>query len=151
MKQIEQRRNPKQPAKGFSLIEVLIAVTIIVLMGGVVAYNVFPELFRSQRDRAGIDIEALKSAVKIYQAREMGKLPNESEWPTFLVEGSKNHPDPYIDVDKLTNGQVNDPWGNPYVYKKHGSKDFEIISFGMDGAPGGEGDDADISSKKGRE
>jgi general secretion pathway protein G len=135
---------------GFSLIEVLIAVTIIVLMGGVVAWNVFPALFQSQRDRAGIDIDNLKTAVKMYQMKE-GKLPLESEWPNFLFDGSKNHPSPFVDPDNYPDRQVKDPWETPYVYKRIGPRDFEIISYGADGQQGGEEDDADISSKKTKE
>ncbi|HMS16559.1 MAG TPA: type II secretion system protein GspG [Planctomycetota bacterium] len=144
-----QQRNLTAHAhsQGFSLIEVLIAVTIIVLMGGVVAFNVFPALFKSQRGRAEADIEVMRQAVKMFQTNEH-KLPMESDWPRFLVEGSPNQKQPYIDADKVADGRVLDPWGNDYVYKRLSSTDFEIISYGMDGAPGGEGDDADISSKK---
>lgn len=141
-------KNPTQKSlhrknSGFSLVEVLIAVTIIVLMGGVVAYNVFPELFRSQRARARMDIEALSTAINMFMTNEM-RLPHESEWPGFLFEGSKNHPESYIPKDKASDGQVKDPWGNPYQYKKLGGRDFEIMSYGMDGQPGGDGDDKDI-------
>jgi general secretion pathway protein G len=136
-----------QRSAGFSLIEVLIAVTIIVLMGGVVAFNVFPALFKSQRDRAEMDISVFKEAVGHFRLLE-SKLPLESDWPRFLSDGSPNHKEPYIDVDKLSDGRVLDPWGHDYIYRRLSSTDFEIISYGMDGAPGGDGDDADISSKK---
>lgn len=134
-------------AGGFSLIEVLIAVTIIVLMGGVVAFNVFPALFKSQRARAEQDISVLVQAVKTFQMNE-NKLPLESDWPRFLVEGSPNQKQPYIDADKIKDGRVLDPWGNDYIYRRLSSTDFEIISYGMDGQPGGQDDDADISSKR---
>jgi general secretion pathway protein G len=133
--------------QGFSLVEVLIAVTIIVLMGGVVAWNVFPELFRSQRSRAEMDISNLVNCVKMYQLNEH-RLPHEGEWPEFLLSGSPNHSEPYIEKDKARDGKIVDPWGNPYEYRKLGSKDFEIKSMGPDGQPGGEGDDKDISNKK---
>ena len=132
--------------RGFSLVEVLIAVTIIVLMGGVVAYNVFPELFRSQRDRASIDIENISTAIRMHLARE-SRLPNDGEFPQVLLEGSKKHSEPYLDPSKAKDGQLLDPWGNPYVYKKLSGTNFELLSYGMDGAPGGEKDDADISNK----
>ena len=140
------RKNLRSAQSGFSLIEVLVAVTIIALMAGVVAVNVFEEFFASQRDKAGIDIAALKQAVKLYQLKE-GHLPNESDWPRFLFDGSKRHPSSYIDADKYPDNEVNDPWNNPYVYKKISGKDFEIISYAADGTPGGEEDDKDISSK----
>jgi general secretion pathway protein G len=135
--------------KGFSLVEILIAVTIIVLMGGVVAFNLFPELFRSQRDKAALDINTLKEAVQLFQLRE-SRLPHEGEWQAFLFDGSKKHRDPYIDTSAHENREVLDPWGNPYQYRRLNSREFEIFSWGMDGAPGGEGDDADISSRKER-
>lgn len=121
---------------GFSLIEVLIAITIIALMGSAVAFGVFDAFFQSQRDRAAIDIDQLAQAVKLYRAKE-GKLPSESEWPEFLTEGSKRYKRPYLD------NVPEDPWGNTYEYKKIGSK-FDIVSMGADGVMGGDGDDADI-------
>ncbi len=132
---------------GFSLVEIMIAVTIIVIMGGVVAVNVFPFLFESRVKRAQLDIATLKKAVRLFKMNE-SRLPLEGEWPEFLVSGSKHHRDSYIDEDQITEGQILDPWDNPYVYKKLGSKDFEIVSYGADSQPGGEDDDADISSKK---
>ena len=140
-------KGPKIDQAGFSLVEILIAVTIVVLMGGVVAINVFPFLFQSQRDRAVIDIGVMKTTVKLFQTVEL-RLPRDSEWPEFLISGSKRHADPYLDEDKVTDGQVLDPWDNPYVYRRINNRKFEIMSYGADGQPGGEGDDEDISSKK---
>ena len=142
-------RNPKklQKQKGFSLVEILIAVTIIVLMGGVVAFNLFPELFRSQRDKAALDIDTLKASVQLFQLRE-SRLPHEGEWQSFLFDGSKNHSEPYIDTSAYENREVLDPWSNPYQYRRLTSREYALLSWGMDGAPGGEGGDADISSRK---
>ncbi|MSR74393.1 MAG: type II secretion system protein GspG [Planctomycetes bacterium] len=144
-------KNRQKSRRGFTLVEVLIVLAIIALMGALVGTNVIGELFRSQRQKAELDIEVLKQAVKLHQTVENGKLPQESDWPDFLFDGSKNHSRSFIDTDKYENRQVNDPWGNPYTYRKLSSSDFEIMSYGMDGQPGGEGDDADISSKKSRE
>lgn len=132
--------------QGFSLVEVLVAVTIIVIMGGVVAFNVFPEVFRGKRSRAKLDIENLSTAVNMFLTNE-GRLPHEHEWPEFLLNGSKNHPEPYIDKDKAVEGRVVDPWDTPYEYKKLSSREFEIVSFAADQQPGGDGDDEDISNK----
>ena len=94
------------------------------------------------------EIKMLAQAVRVHQLAE-GRLPNESEWPKFLFAGSKKHPAPYIQHRASANGHIHDPWGNPYVYKKSGAKDFEIISYGADGAPGGVAPhDRDISSKR---
>ena len=133
--------------QGFSLVEILIAVTIMVIMGSVVAVNVFPFLFKSQRDRAEIDIGVLKDAVGLFRMSEH-RSPRDSEWPDFLANGSDHHKEAYIDEDKIQNGEVLDPWENPYVYRRLSARGFEIISYGADGVPGGEGDDADIRLRK---
>ena len=126
---------------GFSLLEVLIAVAIIALMAGAAAVALFPELLEGRRTRALNDIKNLQQAVKLYQMKE-GKLPNESEWPRFLVEGSEKRRQPYLEDGK----EPIDPWGNQYVYKRIDGG-YEILSYGADGSPGGEEDDADISSR----
>lgn len=133
---------------GFTLVEVLIVLAIIALMGALVGTNAIGMLFKSNRDKAELDVETLKQAVKLYQTMEMGKLPQDSDWPDFLFDGSKNHKTAYIDADKYEDRQVKDPWGTAYMYRRLSSTEFEVFSYGMDGQPGGEGDDEDISSKK---
>jgi general secretion pathway protein G len=136
---------------GFSLLEILIAVMILVLMGGVVMTNLFPHFFKAKRQRAEIDIENIKAAVQSYRMRsdnKQGRLPETSEFPQILTEKGANGEEPLLDPDKLEGGKILDPWGNEYVYNKLSGSSFEIISYGDDGQPGGEGDAADISSKK---
>lgn len=128
---------------GFSLIEVLVAITIIGLMVGVVGFNVFGALFQSRRDRAAIEIASFAEAVQLYRSKE-GKLPTSGDWPDFLINGSKKYKRPYIDDTKLEDGRLVDPWGNEYIYKKMSGSKFDIISYGEDGAPGGEDDSEDI-------
>jgi hypothetical protein len=77
------------------------------------------------------------------------KLPEPSEFPQVLIQPGEDGEQPPLDPDTLEDGKLLDPWGNEYVYIKHSGSSFEIISYGDDGAPGGEGDGADISSKKG--
>lgn len=135
---------------GFSLLEILIAVMILVLMGGVVMTNLFPHFFKAKRARAEMDIKNIKSAVDQYRllsSNRTNRLPEPSEFPHVLTQTGDSGEAPLIDPDTLDDGKLLDPWGNPYEYVKHGSS-FEIISYGDDGQPGGEGDAADISSKK---
>ncbi len=103
----------------------------------------------SLKARAEIDIGVLKEAVGLFRMSEK-RLPRDSEWPDFLVNGSQHHKEPYIDEERIQYkfGEVLDPWGNPYVYRRLSARGFEIISYGADGVPGGEGDDADIRLRK---
>ena len=101
----QQERRSRQG--GFSLVEIMIAVTIVVVMGGVVAVNVFPYLFKSKAGRAEIDIGNLKTAVKMFRLDEQ-RLPREGEWPDFLANGSPQHPEPYLDEDILVDGEAKD-------------------------------------------
>ena len=134
---------------GFSLLEILIAVMILVLMGGVVVTNLFPHVLKAKRDRAEIDIKNIKSAIESYRMQQKNnKLPENSEFPQVLTEPGPNGEQPLIDPDTLENGKLLDPWGNEYVYNKLSGSSFELISYGADAQAGGEGDDADISSKK---
>ncbi len=140
-----------RPDGGFSLLEILIAVTILVLMGGVVAVNLFPNIFKAQRDRAQVDVDVIKEAIGTWRLGHNGKLPDAGEFPQCLTEKGEDGREPYLDSDKLVEGRLLDPWGHEYVYTKHSSSSFEVISYGADGAPGGEGDNADISSKRNKD
>ncbi len=106
------------------------------------------ELMRDQSRaaKARADLLALKSAVMLFKLNE-GRLPNEGEWPEFLVNGSENHKEPYIDASHVERGMVLDPWHNPYGYRKNSAKAFEIKSYGADGQPGGEGLNADLTAR----
>ncbi|MAG57271.1 MAG: hypothetical protein CMJ83_13340 [Planctomycetes bacterium] len=135
----------RRPESGFSLIEVLIAVAIIALMGGIVAFRLFPHLLESQVDRAKLDIDNLRTAVEMFQMKEH-RLPSEGEWPRFLFEGSDGHAHPYVDEHLHQGGLVKDPWGSPYVYQRLSGVDYSILSYGPDKLPGG-GDDVPLDSK----
>ncbi|HYC76715.1 MAG TPA: type II secretion system protein GspG [Planctomycetota bacterium] len=125
---------------GFSLLEILIAVAILAIMGGLVAVNLFPNLMRAKRERAKADILNIKQAIDIYRLHK-GKLPETSDWPQALTEKDETGSST-LDEDK-----IKDPWGNTYEYKKLGANDYDIISYGEDGTQGGEGEAADVTLK----
>ncbi|HPO31366.1 MAG TPA: type II secretion system protein GspG, partial [Candidatus Hydrogenedentes bacterium] len=83
--------------------------------------------------KARTEIKALKGAVTQYMLKNNRQLPNS------LEEVAQ-----YMDPPKIPK----DPWGNNYIYQKEGSRKFVIMSYGADGAPGGEGVDGDISSNE---
>jgi general secretion pathway protein G len=99
--------------------------------------------------RARQEIVALQNAVYSFLVAE-GRLPEPEDWPQFLLKGSASHPRPYLDTQRFAEGRVEDPWGRAYLYRKLAGTQFEILSFGADGAPGGKGPDEDLTSKRRR-
>jgi len=92
----------------------------------------FGALDDADQTKAKAEIQAMKSAVTAYMLKNNRKLPN------TLDEIA-----PFMDPPKVPQ----DPWGNAYVYTKEGTRSFKIVSYGADGAPGGDGVNADVSNE----
>ena len=131
----------KRPARGFTLIELMLVVAILGVLGLVVAQNIIPYFAQSQQTVARANIETLSNAVKMYKMQNKLKLPGSLQ--ELLQPNEFNMGEPYIEKEE----SLYDPWGNEYVFNLIGRSKFEIISLGADGMEGGEGEDADISSK----
>lgn len=130
---------------GFTLVEILVVITIIGLIMAIVGPRVLNYLGESKVKAAKIQIESFSSALDLYYL-DMGRYPTSSDGLGALVARPGNAPEwngPY-----LKGGVVpNDPWGHPYVYRSPVERaPYEIVSFGADGQEGGTGTAADISS-----
>ena len=92
------------------------------------------------REVTGVKDESkqCKSAVINYRVG-VKKFPTNEEGLQALIQNDKSRK--FLDRDDIPL----DPWGNPYLYKLEGSRDYSIVSYGADGVPGGSGLDADIS------
>jgi len=130
---------------GFTLVEILVVITIIGLIMAIVGPRVLNYLGESKVKAARIQIESLGSALDLYYL-DMGRYPNSSDGLAALVQRPGNAEEwngPY-----LKGGVVpNDPWGHAYLYRspvEHAP--YEIVSYGSDGQEGGAGTAADISS-----
>ncbi len=130
---------------GFTLVEILVVITIIGLIMGLVGPRVLNYLSESKVKAATIQIQSFSSALDLFYL-DLGRYPSTSEGLGALVQrpaGSSGWNGPY-----LKNAAVpNDPWGHPYRYRSpsdHGP--FEIVSLGSDGKEGGVGTAADIKS-----
>jgi general secretion pathway protein G len=131
--------------QGFTLIEILVVITIIGLIMGLVGPRVLNYLSEAKSKAAKIQIESFASALDLYFL-DTGRYPTTSEGLTALVQRPGNTlpwNGPY-----LKGGVVpTDPWGNPYVYRmpgQHGT--YDMISYGSDGNEGGTGAASDVTS-----
>lgn len=133
---------------GFTLLELLIVLLIIGLLTGIVGPRFMSQMSRSETTTARAQIDAFGKAVQAYRI-DMGRYPPNDIGLKALLQppADPRWRGPYL--NSITNGEVPpDPWGSPYVYRSPGAqgKDFDILSYGRDRAPGGSGDDADIHS-----
>ena|SRR5690606_17299684 len=134
--------------QGMSLIEILIALTLLAIAGTFVAGRVFEQLQEGQINSAKIQIKSLSDRLKEFR-RDCGFFPTTDqgfdaliEKPTGGRECRRYAPGGYIEGGKIPR----DPWDNEFIYESDG-KTFTIMTYGADGIEGGEGADADISSK----
>lgn len=138
------RRSAVGRQGGFTLLELLVVVVIIGLLAGYVAPKYFQQLGKSEVTVAKSQIGSLKRALDAFRL-DTGHYPSNEQGLNVLMQRPDSEPKwngPYLEK-----AVPPDPWSNPYAYRYVPDKnDFEIISWGKDGKPGGEGEAADISS-----
>ncbi len=130
---------------GFTLLELLVVVAIIGLLAGYVAPRYFGQVGKSEVATAKAQIDALEKALDQYRL-DTGRYPVTELGLAALVSRPPNEPrwaGPYLRKDVPL-----DPWGKPYRYRAPGEqgRDFDLVSYGKDGQPGGSGEDADLSN-----
>jgi general secretion pathway protein G len=129
---------------GFTLVEMLVVITIIGLIMALVGPRVLNYLGESKTKAARIQLESFSSALDLYYL-DLGRYPSSNEGLTALVHptNASGWNGPYLRGGVLPN----DPWGHPYLYRSPGDKaPYTIISLGADGQEGGSGTAADIVS-----
>ena len=130
---------------GFTLIELLVVVVIIGVLAGFVAPRYFGQVGKSEINVARAQIDALEKALDQYKL-DTGRYPTMEQGLKALVERPAAEPKwagPYLRKEVPL-----DPWGKSYVYRVPGEKsDYELVSYGRDGQPGGSGENADIASR----
>lgn len=131
--------------QGFTLVELMVVIVIIGLLATVVMINVLPSQDQAMRTKARADIATLEQAMEMYRLDNLS-YPSGGDGLNALRSAPSNLPQPgryrpggYI--KKLPA----DPWGRPYQLATPGrAGPFDIYSLGQDGAPGGDGENADI-------
>jgi general secretion pathway protein G len=142
----DNRRGPLSAA-GFTLIEIMVVVVILALLAGIIVPKIMSRPEEARRAKAMIQIKELEAALNLfkidngfYPSTEQGLValtaaPTTGEIPKHFKEGGY-----FKKVPK-------DPWDHEYVYLSPGEHgEFDLISYGADGMPGGEGKNADIES-----
>jgi general secretion pathway protein G len=132
--------------QGFTLVEMLVVITIIGLIMGLIGPRVLNYLSESKFKAAKIQLQSFGSALDLFYL-DAGRFPSTAEGLTALVQrtpGLAAWNGPY-----LKGGNVpNDPWNHSYVYRAPGEHSpYEIVSYGSDGQEGGTGIAADISTE----
>ena len=131
-------------AVGFTLLELLVVMVIIGLLAGFVAPRYFAQVGKSQVKVARAQIDALDKALDQFRL-DVGRYPTTEEGLQALMVKPGN--DPKWGGPYLKKGVPPDPWGRAYIYQQPGTHgDFELLSYGRDGRPGGTGEDADLTN-----
>ena len=126
------RESEKGVSRGFSLLEIMVVLTIMASIMGAVSLGVMGYLVKSKIKQTKMDIVTISNALDLYKT-EFGRYPESDDGLSRLVE------EKILKEKKVPK----DPWGNEYIYIFPGSNNddgFDLYSFGKDGREGGEDD-----------
>ncbi|MGD9732214.1 MAG: type II secretion system major pseudopilin GspG [Desulfamplus sp.] len=134
---------------GFTLIELMVVVVILGILASLIVPRLMGRTDEARVIKAKVDISAIETALKLYRLHN-GNYPSTEQGLRALIEEPTTEPLPrrwdkngYLEKKSIPK----DPWDREYIYLSPGVHDeYDIISYGADGAPEGEGNDADIKS-----
>ncbi|MCX7348355.1 MAG: type II secretion system major pseudopilin GspG [Alphaproteobacteria bacterium] len=143
--QLRNKARCRKSEGGFTLVELLVVLVILVLLASIIGPRIIGYLGSSRTKTAHIQIESLVTAMELFHI-DVGRYPSSTEGLAALVKSPGNVPGwngPYL----AKAGVPPDPWGKPYVYQAgQNAGSFEIKSLGADGKEGGTDENADVSN-----
>jgi len=128
---------------GFTLVELIVVMVILGMLAALVFPKLIPKVGKGKQSAAKTQIELLGQALDQFRL-DTGRYPTTAEGLDALVSdpGLPNWDGPY-----LKKSVPNDPWGRPYNYESPGTHgDYDLLSYGVDGSPGGEDENKDLTS-----
>lgn len=141
---IEANSRVSACSRGFTLLELLVVMVIIGLLAGYVGPKYFAQIGKSEVKTARAQLDALEKALEQYRV-DTGRYPSTEQGLAALNARPADEAKwagPY-----LKKAIPSDPWGQPYVYQQPGAHgDFDLLSYGKDGQPGGSGEAADLTN-----
>ena len=148
MSRLSSWRGRARARRAFTLIEILVVIVVIAILATLVAPNVFQHVGAAKDATAKSQIEMIGAGLDSYRLHNGGYPTTEQGlealWAAPSVDPPANWRGPY-----LRKKVPLDPWGNPYVYVSPGEinpNGYDLVSLGADGKPGGDGENADITS-----
>ena len=134
--------------RGFTLIEIMVVVVILGVLAAIIVPRFLGRPDEAKVTKAKVDIKSLEEAIGLYKL-DNGSYPSTDQGLKALVSKPEigKIPTKYPDGGYLRKVPV-DPWGNAFLYLSPGreGRDFDLVSYGADGQPGGEKFDADINN-----
>lgn len=133
------RRNRRDV--GFTLVELMVVITIIAILATIVGFNVFEAMDTASLTQAKSQIKNFETALTAYRLK-FNRFPSTAEGLEALITNEKG-------VNFLRSNEIpKDPWGQPYLYTSESAREFKIVSYGADRQPGGSGEyDSDITNE----
>ena len=131
-----RNQDQRRRERGMTLIEIMVVITILGLIAAAVAVNVVGQLSDAKIKQANTDLHTLENCLDLYKV-DKGRYPTSEEGLQAVVAAGK------------CKAQIKDPWKHDYVYLYPGQMHpdaFDIKSYGADGQPGGDGENADIGN-----
>ncbi len=144
----EHRRVTSRDGRaGFTLLELMVVIVILGLLAALVVPKLIGQSEKAKQTAAHVQIRSLEQALQLFKL-DNGFYPSTEQGLAALVHAPEvgRIPKNYRQggyIDRIPN----DPWGSAYVYLSPGAHgDYDLSSYGADGAPGGDGENADVNS-----
>lgn len=145
LRNVPIRLADREGSAGYTLLELLVVLAILVFIAGLAVPQVIGYLDRAKVDTARTEVQNIGAALDLFRL-DVGRYPSEGEGLASLVErptGVEKWAGPYVKSQSV----LRDPWDQPYRYVSPGEHgDYDLYSLGADGAEGGDGADQDIAS-----